>query len=151
MSEDKENVCNYCVWQGKMKCDPVRTPACFEGKELPSPADRGEGFEEAWKLFEENNRHKHLVPAQKFSFEAGFNAALARREGKWISVKDKLPKTGKIVWCALQHWYTKNYRYAELKKVNEDDCEWRTADDNSEIANEWNVTHWQPLPEPLKQ
>lgn len=68
---------------------------------------------------------------------------------KWISVKDRLPNYGEDVWCALQHWNTKNYRYYELKRVDESDCNWRTTDDHSEVDHNWNVTHWA-LPKPPK-
>lgn len=69
------------------------------------------------------------------------------KQDGWIKCSDRLPEVEKKVWGALQHWHTKNYRYAEIKKVNESDCDFRTVDDNSEISHDWAVTHWQPLPE----
>lgn len=53
-----------------------------------------------------------------------------------------LPQTGNKYLCKLQHWKTKGIVEAELIKVNEDDCAWRTADDNSEISYDWNVIEW---------
>lgn len=70
---------------------------------------------------------------------------------KWISVKDNMPDVGVPVWGALRHWHTKNYRYAEIKRVDESDCDFRTVDDNSEISYDWNVTHWMNLPESPKE
>ena len=34
----------------------------------------------------------------------------------------------------------------EVKSVDEDDCLYRTIDDNSEIAHEWNLIRYLPLP-----
>ena len=86
------------------------------------------------------------------SYKNGFirGAQWQKEQLGWISVKDSLPEVGINVWGALQHWHTKNYRYYELKRVDESDCNWRTSDDNSEISYDWTVTHWQPLPEKPK-
>lgn len=65
----------------------------------------------------------------------------------WISVKDKMPELGEKVLIELQHWNTKGFRYYECKRVDEDDCDWRTVDDNSEISYDWNVLRWMPLPQ----
>jgi hypothetical protein len=62
---------------------------------------------------------------------------------KWIEItEENTPNTGDRVLGALQHWYTENYKYHELVKVDEDDCDFRTVDDNSEISHDWNVTHF---------
>ncbi len=50
--------------------------------------------------------------------------------------------TGERVFLALQHWKTKNYTYVDAKKVQEDDCLFRTSDDNSEISYDWTPTHF---------
>ena len=65
---------------------------------------------------------------------------------RWIACYERTPDYGEKVLGALQHWETKNYRYYELKRVDESDCSWRTCDDNSEVSYDWTVTHYQPLP-----
>ena len=47
----------------------------------------------------------------------------------------------------VQHFHTKNVIQAELVHVDESDCDWRTADDNSELAYEWNVVAWEYINE----
>jgi Protein of unknown function (DUF551). len=69
------------------------------------------------------------------------------QEQQWVSVKERLPEVGVDVIATLEHWESKNKRRAALKRVKEDDCDWRTSDDNSEISYSFNVTHWMPLPE----
>ena len=61
---------------------------------------------------------------------------------RWKPITDKRPMVGDIEVVALQHWRTRAYRYAELKRVNESDCDWRTVDDNSEISHDWTPTHF---------
>lgn len=58
-------------------------------------------------------------------------------------MKKKKPIAGKIYICILRHCTTRKIQYALLKRVKEDDCEWRTADDNSKITYEWNVESWE--------
>lgn len=55
------------------------------------------------------------------------------------------PKKGVHVLAAIQHWYTKNVRYAVLESVHEDDCDWRT--DGCELSHDWNVIAWDLLPD----
>jgi len=66
----------------------------------------------------------------------------------WIKYNGENVKVGEKVLCALQHWHTKNYRYAELKKVDEDDVDFRFVDDNSEPSYDWNVTHFAKIEAP---
>jgi hypothetical protein len=61
----------------------------------------------------------------------------------WTKVSVALPATGEVVLCRLQHYRTKSIQEHELKKVDQDDCAWRTADDNSEIDYNWTVTEWR--------
>ncbi len=68
----------------------------------------------------------------------------------WVSVEDGLPKHRQKVIAEIEHFHTHGKKYAVLFKVDESDCSWRTADDNSEIAYEWNVKKWMPIPEPRK-
>ena len=53
------------------------------------------------------------------------------------------PDFNKTVLADVQHFHTKNIIKAELIHVNESDCDWRNADDNSELAFEWNVVAWE--------
>lgn len=63
-----------------------------------------------------------------------------------IDINHKDVKTDQIVIGAFQHFHTKNYRYYEVKKVDEDDCTFRTVDDNSEVSYDWTLTHYM-IPE----
>lgn len=60
--------------------------------------------------------------------------------------KDTLPKTDDIVLAILQGCETKRLIPITLKKVDESDCEWRTADDNSEISYAFDVIKWMAIP-----
>lgn len=60
----------------------------------------------------------------------------------WIQTNDKLPEIGKVVKCKMQHFHTKSIQEHLLIRVIEDDYDWRTADDNSEISHDWNVISW---------
>lgn len=55
----------------------------------------------------------------------------------------KMPTAGSIVIATIEHWYTKGQQEVELIHVKEDDCDWRTADDNSELDYNWNVVEWK--------
>ena len=55
-----------------------------------------------------------------------------------------MPTIGVPVICTLEHFFTKNTVQAILVHVEEDDCTWRTADDNSEVAHDWDVIKWEP-------
>lgn len=66
---------------------------------------------------------------------------------EWISVKDKLPESNRVIVCYLKDYVHEGY-YCKKKKA---------------FYNEWNpyasiyesriehVTHWQSLPEPPKE
>ncbi len=69
------------------------------------------------------------------------------REKALLSAQ-KAPRTaeaepGTVVVAIIQHFHTQGKRVVELIRVDEDDCDWRTADDNSELAHEWNVVAWR--------
>ncbi len=49
------------------------------------------------------------------------------------------PIPGQVYLCKIMNFHTKNVQEHLMKCVDEDDCQWRTADDNSEL-DEWN---WQ--------
>lgn len=57
------------------------------------------------------------------------------------------PNIGEIVLARLE-WASGKEVYAVLKYVDEDDCDWRTADDNSEIDYSVHVTHWRRFTNP---
>lgn len=56
---------------------------------------------------------------------------------------EKYPEINRPVKVILQHWYTKGTRTAELIYVAEDDCNWRTIDDLSELSYDWKVISWE--------
>lgn len=66
---------------------------------------------------------------------------------QWVPVSERLPEAGTKVWARLKFFASETVRHYELVRVDEDDCTWRTVDDNSEIAHEWNVTHWMLIPQ----
>jgi len=47
---------------------------------------------------------------------------------------------GQTYECIAEHWNTKGRRSAQLKRVDEDDCEWRFTD-GSELSYDWTVKH----------
>lgn len=64
----------------------------------------------------------------------------------WTKTADRMPEAGRIVRCRIQHCERKdNIQEHELMKVNESDCDWRTADDNSEVGYDWTVVGWLDL------
>jgi hypothetical protein len=66
---------------------------------------------------------------------------------EWITLSspnDKnLPDFAVTVQCKVQHWHTKGIREVSLVRVPEDDCNWRTADDGSELSHDWSVVAWR--------
>ena len=64
---------------------------------------------------------------------------------RWIPVSERLPETDELAICVIKHFHTQGIKVTALFKVDEDDTLWRTTDDNSELAGEWNVTHWMPI------
>lgn len=56
------------------------------------------------------------------------------------------PQVGSVYTCILKAYYSGKTVTAELKYVAKDDCDWRTADDNSEIDEvNWDVIKWELL------
>jgi len=47
--------------------------------------------------------------------------------------------------CEIEHWYTNGRQFAILKRVDEDDCNWRFPDDSSELSYDWTVINAQRL------
>lgn len=56
------------------------------------------------------------------------------------------PLAGKVYMCEMQHFSTKKVVRQALRAVEEDDCLWRTLDDNSEIDEwNWDVISWEEI------
>lgn len=54
-----------------------------------------------------------------------------------------LPQVGKPVTAKVEHC-TEGYKATvELVAVDESDCSWRFADDNAELAHDWDVISWE--------
>jgi len=53
-----------------------------------------------------------------------------------------LPQVGKVVTAEVEHCTEGFTAQVELVAVNESDCNWRFADDNSELAYDWYVVAW---------
>lgn len=64
---------------------------------------------------------------------------------EWINTKTSIPSTGAKVMCRLKHFHTGSVQEHILIKVDEGDCDWRTADDHSEISYSWDVIQWKEI------
>jgi hypothetical protein len=62
----------------------------------------------------------------------------------WIDVKERAPDVGIFVRALLRGCSKGTIVEALLYHVDEDDCFWRTADDNSEVSYDWDVLYWKP-------
>ena len=63
----------------------------------------------------------------------------------WIKVSDNKPDFGISVFVILE-WTSGKRLFAVLTRVKEDDCEWRTVDDGSEISYSLTVIKWMLPP-----
>jgi hypothetical protein len=64
---------------------------------------------------------------------------------KWQDKVNKFgsPQAGVIYQCEVQNYNSKTIQTINLICINEDDCLWRTCDDNSEIDEyNWDVISW---------
>ena len=81
--------------------------------------------------------------------------ATRQKQAEWREIQysheDTLPEIGKPVLCHITYDGGGEPTYAVLKRVDEDDCNWRTADDDSELSHWVNVTHWQSFAELKRQ
>ncbi len=80
----------------------------------------------------------------------------------WISVKDRLPNTGDEVIIAVKlkpdsdssRWITKAFscqgllNTADIESPELSYWEWCTEDGYIAVADDYEVTHWMPLPDP---
>lgn len=64
-------------------------------------------------------------------------------EKKWISWRERYPELNKPVLCQVRHFGSGRVQEAWLIHVDEDDCDWRTSDDHSEISYDWDVLYWR--------
>lgn len=60
---------------------------------------------------------------------------------KWISVKERLPENGQLVWAYSDD---KKSSYGMMLRHGE----WEVIRDGFQLVE---VTHWMPLPEPPKE
>ena len=58
-------------------------------------------------------------------------------EVKWYKYPAVKPSVGERVAATLQHWNTKRTIVVAVVYVGEDDVDFRTADDLSEISYDW--------------
>jgi len=65
---------------------------------------------------------------------------------QWVSVEERLPERDIEVLVILKGCSTGKIIQRTANIVNADDHNWES--DGYEIANCWDVTHWQPLPNP---
>lgn len=56
-----------------------------------------------------------------------------------------LPIVGEVYRAVLQHWHTRGTHEVILRRVDAGDCEWRFADDGSELAYDWDVVSIEPF------
>lgn len=111
-----------------------------------------ESDQAGYKAIDKENPHSYAFVAGyyhtmlKTLFDSG---EIVPPENEWISVKDHLPEINEPV-IAFIKWQSGKPVVAVIKRVKEDDCEWRTVDDNSELSYYLDVTHWMPLPDTSK-
>jgi hypothetical protein len=63
----------------------------------------------------------------------------------WIDPKEQVPEVGLPVRALLKGATTGKLVESVLVHVDESDCFWRTADDNSEVDFNWDVIGWKAL------
>ena len=68
-------------------------------------------------------------------------------ERPWTQIdygnEDSLPDIGLPVVCIIRHFNTRVRIESILVRVKEDDVTWRTADDSSQLANDWEPIRWK--------
>jgi len=71
---------------------------------------------------------------------------------EWISVEDRLPKSGQLVIAAWLHFATgsRTVDNSYMKSSIHYGGYWRVREDEdlNELQTGWKVTHWMPLPKP---
>lgn len=54
-----------------------------------------------------------------------------------------LPEKNKPVRAIIKHFSTWEIHDVKLYACDDDDCNWRFSDDDSELANAYNVVYWE--------
>ena len=78
----------------------------------------------------------------------------AKKEPKWIPVTERLPEIGTyIIAGRMKYYYEKAYtNFVDVAyfgpRWNDTDYSWQTFNDWFEGQQEFEITHWMPLPEP---
>lgn len=76
---------------------------------------------------------------------------LSRVTEKWVPVSESLPDFNTFVLGAVRWPSGKVVMFPIYRMADEGDSwQWLTADDNTELVYDVNVTHWRPLPEAPK-
>lgn len=70
--------------------------------------------------------------------------------GEWISVKDKLPEPNELVllYCTFHEWNKPNEKWQDITVGRTDKYNNQIYPEHYEEGTNFDVTHWQPLPEP---
>lgn len=61
----------------------------------------------------------------------------------WIQLNAELPPLNTPVECQLKHCGSGSICVHRLIRVEESDCNWRTAADRCEISYDWDVIAWK--------
>ena len=56
---------------------------------------------------------------------------------------EELPEVGRVVTAIVEYCTSFSQVTVELIAVDETDCNWRFADDNSELSYDWDVVSWE--------
>lgn len=57
----------------------------------------------------------------------------------WNKYPEEKPEKGQIVEAIIEHWNTKGTRSIMLEYTSEDDNDFRTTDNQSELSHDWRV------------
>lgn len=78
------------------------------------------------------------------------NCLKCDHNNQWVSLKDKLPpeKMFHSIFIVTIFSHTKSKQFVDI--LNYIGGEWFTMYDEESLDSEYEVTHWQPLPEPPK-
>lgn len=89
----------------------------------------------------------NMTPEQIKDRDKLIRLAKLGQQRDWMPVTpETMPEVGSKVLARLKFFASETVRHYELIHVKEDDCTWRTVDDGSEVAYEWNVTHYMIIP-----
>lgn len=89
---------------------------------------------------EERDRYRRMLDQHGSAAQAAFGQIAIDIEK---SLRRTEPEAGKLYLCEVTHSVTGESQQCVLLKVDEDDCDWRTADDHSELSYAWDVEGFQ--------